>query len=217
MKYNKGFEDVITFLTPQVEEFANFKIPSVESLEEWNDFKNRKIYLDFEIGDYLITISKRIISWNSEDKDIPKNERKPITIYINSPGGSLQSCMTFIDVLKMSITPINLICINGAYSAAGMIFMCKGENIVRSIVPHGKVLIHQGSLGMGQVQTHQFLDLASDVQKDEKKVKDYILENTKITSRMYDKKKKDEWTLNAEECILYGVCDKIIEDISELF
>lgn len=217
MKYNKGFEEIVTFLQPQIEELENLKLPSIDAVEDWKDYKDRKIYLDFEIGDYLVVVSKRILKWNQEDKDIPINERQPIKIYINSPGGSLQACFAFIDILKMSKTPIQLICICGAYSAAGMIFMCKGENITRLIVPHGKVLIHQGSLGVGQVQTHQFLDYADDVKKDEGKVKKYILENTTITAKLYDKKKKNEWSLDANECLKLGVCDKIIQDISELF
>lgn len=217
MKYNKKFEEILTFLNPQIEELENLKLPSIDSVEDWNDYRDRKLYIDFEIGDYLVVMSKRIIQWNKEDEEIPVDKRKPIRIYINSPGGSLQSCMTFIDVLKMSKTPIKLICINGAYSAAGMIFMCKGENITRLIVPHGKVLIHQGSLGVGQVQTHQFLDVANDVKKDEIKVKDYVLNNTTINSKLYDRKKKDEWSLDAEECLKLGVCDKIIEDMTELF
>ena len=216
MKHNKGFEDIITFIQPQIEEFENYKIPSIDGLEDWKDYKNRKVFIDFDIGDYLVSVSKRIIAWNQEDKNIPAKDRKPIKIYINSPGGSLQSCMTFIDILKMSKTPIELICINEAYSAAGMIFMCKGENITRSIVPHGKVLIHQGSLGVGQMQTHQFLDVANDVKKDEEVVKKYVLENTTITPKLYEKKKKNEWSLDAKECLKLGVCDKIIEDIEDL-
>lgn len=216
MKYNKGFEDIITFIQPQIQEFENYKIPSIEALEDWADYKNRKIVIDFEIGDYLVTMSKRIILWNKEDQGIEIKDRKPIKIYINSPGGSLQACMTFIDVLKMSKTPIHLICINGAYSAAGMIFMCKGDHITRSIVPHGKVLIHQGSLGVGQMQTHQFLDVANDVKKDEEIVKAYVLENTTITAKLYERKKKNEWSLDAKECIKLGVCDKIIENIEDL-
>ena len=123
---------------------------------------------------------------------------------------------TFIDILKMSKTPIKLICISGAYSAAGLILMCKRENITRCIIPHGKVLIHQGSVGVGQIQTHQFFDIADDVKKGEEKVKEYILANTTIPPKTYSAKKKSEWSLTAEECLKYGVCDKIIEDISEL-
>ena len=100
--------------------------------------------------------------------------------------------------------------------AAGMIFMCKGDHITRSIVPHGKVLIHQGSLGVGQMQTHQFLDVANDVKKDEEIVKAYVLENTTITAKLYERKKKNEWSLDAKECIKSGVCDKIIENIEDL-
>lgn len=216
MKQKRDFDDILAVFQGDIEELETLKLPSVGSVQEWRDFRDRKLTLDFEISDALGQFVKYILFWNKEDEDIPTSERKPIYIYINSPGGDLQSCMAFIDILKMSKTPIKLICLSGAYSAAGLIFMCKGENITRCIIPHGKVLIHQGSVGINQIQTHQFLDIAGDIKKGEEKVKTYILENTKITSKTYNAKKKDEWSLNAEECLKYGVCDKIIEDISEL-
>ena len=72
-----------------------------------------------------------------------------------------------------------------------------------------KLIVHQ-------VLTHQFFDIADDVKKGEEKVKEYILANTTISPKTYSTKKKSEWSLTAEECLKYGVCDKIIEDISEL-
>ena len=58
--------------------------------------------------------------------------------------------------------------------------MCKGDNITRCILPHGKVLIHQGSVGINQIQTHQFLDIAGDIKKGEEKVKTYILTEAQL-------------------------------------
>ena len=214
---NKGFEDVLISFGGDVEELGNIKVPTIEAIEEWKGFNKRRIYLNFEIGSFIAQFSKYIIRWNEEDKDIDVKDRTPIKIYINSPGGNLQDCLTFIDILKMSKTPIVLICISGAYSAAGYIFMCKSEHITRLIVPHGKVLIHQGSIGMGQTQTNQFLATAETVKKEEEIVQRYVLANTTITEKLYNKKKKDEWMLNAEQCLKLGVCDKIVEDIEEIF
>lgn len=214
--FNKGFEEILIGFTGDVEDLGNLRVPSVDAIEEWKNFNKRRLYLDFEIGPFLQQFTKYILRWNDEDKDIIVEDRVPIKIYINSPGGSLQDCLTFIDILKMSKTPIVLICISAAYSAAGYIFMCKSDNIKRVIVPHGKVLIHQGSIGMGQTQTNQFLDTAETVKKEEEVVKKYVLENTTITEKLYNKKKKDEWMLNAEQCLKFGVCDKIVEDISEI-
>lgn len=216
MRQRRDFEDILVAFQGDVESLENLKLPSIEALQEWRDFKDRKLTLDFDIDVNLGQFIKYILLWNKEDKNLPISERKSIYIYISSSGGDLQASMTFIDVLKMSKTPIKLICLQGAYSAAGLIFMCKGENITRCIMPHGKVLIHQGSVGINQIQTHQFLDIAGDIKKGEEKVKSYILENTNITSKTYNSKKKDEWALTADECLKYGVCDKIIEDISEL-
>ena len=60
MKQNVGFEEIGTFLLPQIQDIENLKLPSIDMVEDWNDYKNRKVYIDFEIGDYLVIISKRI-------------------------------------------------------------------------------------------------------------------------------------------------------------
>lgn len=216
MKKN-NFEEIFIDLDGVSTPLNDLKLPAIEEIEDWKNFKKRKLFLDFEIGPYLAQFSKYIIRWNQEDDGKPKEDREPIKIYINSPGGSLQDCLTFIDILKMSQTPIRLYCIGGAYSAAGYIFMCKSENIERLIVPNGKVLIHQGSIGLGQTQTNQFLDTAEVVKREEDTVRQYVLDNTTITYKLYQKKKRDEWTLNAEQCLKLGVCDKIITNINELF
>lgn len=213
---NKGFEDILVSFGGDIEELENLKVPSIEAIESWKNFNERKLFLDFEIGPFLGDFIKYILRWNEEDTGIDIDQRLPIKIYINSPGGDLQDCLTFIDILKMSKTPIKLICISGAYSAAGYIFMCKSDNIKRLIVPHGKVLIHQGTIGLGQAQTNQFLDTADTVKKEEAIVKKYVLDNTNITEKLYNKKKKNEWMLDAEQCLKLGVCDSIINDISEL-
>lgn len=218
MKNIKGFDDIMTIMLPDMEDLENMKLPSIELYNDWLDFQERKIYLDFEIGPMLVNLKRYILRWNKEDEDckVEQEDRKPINIYIDSPGGSLQTCLTFIDILKMSKTPIKLICLSSALSAGALIFMCKGENITRLILPHGTVLIHQGSINAGDSQTHAFLDVADNVKKTEAKVKEYILSNTTISKQLYSRNLKKEWWIDAEEAIQLGIADKIITDISEL-
>lgn len=214
----KGLEDIIVSFDGNMEDLENLKVASIDSVEEWKHFKERRLFLDFEIASmFLNSFIKYILRWNAEDKDIPVENRKPIKIFIDSPGGDLQACMTFIDILKMSKTPIHLICMSGAYSAAGLIFMCKSDNVVRKILPRAKVLVHQGTISTGQaLQTNQFLDTAEHVKKEEANIKRYILENTNIDDKLYNRKKKNEWMLSSEECLKLGVCDEIVTDINDL-
>jgi len=218
MKNKRGFEDFMTIMLPDMEGLENMKLPSIELYNDWLDFIERKIYLNFEIGPMLESLEKYILRWNKEDEDdkVEQENRQPINIYINSPGGSLQDCLTFIDILKMSKTPIRLICRSSALSAGALIFMCKGENITRLILPHGTVLIHQGSINAGDAQTHAFLDTADNVKKTEAKVKEYVLANTTISKQLYSRNLKKEWWIDAEEAVQLGIADKIITDISEL-
>ena len=65
--------------------------------------------------------------------------------------------------------------------------------------------------------THGTIDIDKVIEFDEEKIKDYVLENTTITPKLYAKKKREEWVLDAETALKLGVCDKIITDMDELY
>ena len=193
----------------------NMKIPSVASAHEWIAFNDRKLYIDFEIDDSLIQYIKYILQWNKEDNGKIVQDRKPISIYIYSPGGDPYIAYSFIDILKLSITPIKIINLGMCASAAGYIFMCKGTHIKRYMLNNAHVLIHDGQVGL-QSSTGKFMDMAETLKQDEKRIKQYILENTTIKDKLYEKKKRVEWDINAKEALKLGVCDFIIDNIQEI-
>jgi len=215
---NKDFFDIpIIKEINAVEDLENLKLPNPESIQTWKEMKDRILVLDFDISDLLMEYIRYIIQWNKEDKDIVNsNDRKPIYIYIHSYGGDVNIMTAFIDVIKLSKTPIRLVNLGQACSAASLIFMAKTENTLRIMMPTARVLIHQGQTGL-QGQTNSVLDMAENVKKSEEKIKKYILENTKITSAMYSKKKREEWSIDAETALKLGVCDKIIDSLDELY
>ena len=63
-----------------------------------------------------------------------------------------------------------------------------------------------------QVRTHQ-----AQYAKQLKLLSDFVLEKTKISKELYSRKKKTEWFINGAEQVEYGVVDKLVEDISELY
>lgn len=211
-----SLEDAILLFNGSMDNLNNTPVPSVEAVDEWKNYNERKLFLDFEVCPLLGQFSKYILRWNLEDNGKKIKERTPIKIYINSPGGFLSDCLAFIDILKLSKTPIHLICMGSAHSAAGYIFMCKSDNITRYMLPHSKVLIHQGSVGIQEAQTTQFLDAANHIKKEEVVIRKHILENTSITEKLYNKKRKEEWMLTAEQCVKFGICDKIVDNIDDI-
>lgn len=213
----KDFFDIPAIgLLENVEDLENLKLPNPTVVQNWKEMKDRILVLDFDIGDILMDYIRYIIQWNKDDKGKKKEDRQTIFIYIYSYGGDADIMMAFIDTLKLSKTPIKLINLGQACSAASLIFMAKTENITRLILKNARVLIHQGQAGL-QGQTNAVLDMAENMRKNEEKIKDYVLENTTITPKLYAKKKREEWVLDAETALKLGVCDKIITDIDELY
>lgn len=213
---NKDFDLPFGFVVEDYGDVSNMKLPDIFEFQKWKYFKDRKIILNNDITEELVDVANHIVEWNREDKGIAIANRKPIYIYINSYGGSLDAANAFIDILKISKTPIKMVNMGQACSAAALIFMCKTENIERLMLPTARVLIHQGQTGVGG-QTNAVLDMAQDIKNSEKKIKEYVLSNTTINPKLYEKKRRVEWCLYSKSSLELGICDKIVKDIDELY
>lgn len=83
------------------------------------NYKNRRIVVNKDIDDDLLeSVCLYIFKFNTEDKDIPVEKRKPIWIILNSVGGSVTFGMGLLDCIRYSITPVNCLVINMAASMA---------------------------------------------------------------------------------------------------
>lgn len=181
----------------------------------WRDRKNRTFYIDFDIGDEyeLIEVSKAIIQMNIEEKDMPRDVLEPIRIMIHSYGGDLDQGLYFCDVLKASRIPIITVAMGVAMSCGLLIFLAGDE---RYCFKHSQVLIHSGS---GQVGgTYEQIE---EAQKNYKRqidaMKEYIIENTNIDEKTFNKNKSKDWYISRDNIVNYGIADKLIDSITEIF
>ena len=211
----KDFELPFGFAIEGYGDLAETKLPTKFEFQEWKYLLDRKMIINNDVTDELVELANYIIQWNKEDKGMKQEDKKPIYIYLYSYGGDLNAANCFIDVLKLSKTPIKIVNMGQACSAAALIFMAKTDYIERIMMPTSRVLIHQGQVNIGG-QTNQVLDITKDIQNSEKKLKKYVLENTKIDPKIYDKKRRVEWALYADQSLKCGVCDKIVKDIDEI-
>ena len=78
-------------------------------------------------------------------------------------------------------------------------------------------MIHEGSIGNLSGQSTAVIENIEAFKKTEKEIEDYILSKTNIDKKLYTKKKKVEWWINAEESVQLGISDEIITDIDVLF
>ena len=171
------------------------------------DLKQRKLFIDDEIcQETIFDITRHILQFNKEDRDIPIEERQPILLYISSNGGNVDDGFELIDVIENSKTPIYTINLSYQYSMAFLIGIAGHK---RFATKNAKFLMHDGSQFLyssgAKVQ-----DQMKFQEKVEKRIKNYVLSKSNITSKEYDSKYRIEWYLFADEAKTNGFTDYII-------
>lgn len=174
------------------------------------DFLSRTIYITTDISS---AVSKEIIRkirfWNADDdaNNIAVENRVPIKMYIDTPGGDLTATLSIIGAMQLSKTPIHTITYGLGYSG-GFIVGINGHK--RYGFPHSSYLFHEGSAAeMGD--THKFLQHIDFYKMQLKKIKQIVVSKTKITEDEYKIHKKDDWFFSVEDALRYGIIDEIIE------
>ena len=161
---------------------------------------------DMVIENYILYILK----WNREDKDIPVEKRRDITIYINSPGGSAISGFNFVDVIRNSATKVKGVCFGLAASMGYHILLACHERIG---FKNSILLQHDGEISISN-STSKAKDTMKFFDSMEQRTKEYVLSRTTMTEEFYDKIYDQEYWMYADEAKKLGCIDKIIgEDI----
>lgn len=181
------------------------------------DLQNRILLINEQITDLVVDEQVMcILRWNAEDRNIPTDKRKPITIYLNSEGGSSFDGQALIDVMLASKTPIKTVGIGMVASMAYLIFIAGHERIS---FPNSCLLMHEGNTSVGGVSS-KARDTMAFFDDMEERMKKFILSRTSITEEKYEEVYKKEWWMYAQEAKQFGIVDKIIGedcDIDILF
>jgi ATP-dependent Clp protease protease subunit len=130
----------------------------------------------------------------------------PITMMINSPGGSVSAGWMIVDTIQL-IDRVETICTGVAASMAAVILM---SGVHRSILPHARVMLHQPLGGTGLVQSSDFEIAAREMSRTRDELYAHICQCTgqpieKVTTDC----DRDFW-LTAEEAVAYGIVDEIV-------
>lgn len=180
-------------------------------LLEIADTLNRTIIIE-QIDEESGVVAESLIRfWNRYDslKNIPIEERQPIKIYLDSPGGYLTSTLTIIDAINLSKTPVWTINIGEAYSGGFFIFINGHKRIA---YPNSSFLYHEGSTQCGG-DANKFQNSADFYKLQRKRLKSITLKATKITEELYNEHIKDDWYMFAEEAVELGVADEIATEL----
>ena len=165
--------------------------------------EDRIIFLDGEIRDANADlVVAQIIYLESVD---PK---KPINLYINSPGGSVSAGLAIYDTMQYVSCPVNTICIGMCASMASII-LSGGTKGGRSILPHARVMIHQ-PLGGVKGQASDIQIHADRIIKMKKKLNSILASNTSKDMKVIERDTERDNYMDANEALEYGLIDKII-------
>ena len=166
--------------------------------------RERIIFLTGEIDDRVAnTVIAQLLFLESED---PK---KDISLYINSPGGSVHSTLAMIDAMNHVKPDVSTICI-GIAASGGALLLAHGAKGKRYVLPNSEVMIHQ-PLGGISGQASDIAITAQNILKVKDKLNKML---AKVTGQKIDRIEKDvdrDFWMDAEEAKKYGIVDKIME------
>ena len=167
--------------------------------------KDRIILLNGEINDNTAnSIVAQLLFLDSENND-------DISIYINSPGGSITSGMAIYDTMNIIKSDVSTICIGMSASMAAFL-LSSGTKGKRYILPNAEVMIHQ-PLGGAQGQATEIKIAATRILKLKDKLNKILSKNTNKPLEKIQNDTERDYFLDAEEAKQYGIIDKIIENM----
>lgn len=204
----KNLKDLIK----ELEENKEKDVKSFDQLiDHYQSFNDRNIVIG-EIGyEIAVAVDSVIRFWNSVDNEanIPVEERKPIKIFLHSPGGLLTSTFTMIDAIKMSKTPVYTIAMGETYSGGFFTFLAGHKKFA---YPHASFLYHEGATANGG-DANKFRNFAKFYEVQLEQLRRVVLDNSSISEEEYEKHIKDDWWLTAEEAVEYGIADEILTEL----
>lgn len=192
---------------------ANLMLPDPTLRDYYRDEQDRIFWVDSQIDASLLDLVKMIMRCNKEDKDIPVENRVPIRVFIDSPGGDVLALWTTIKAIELSKTPVYTINYCTAYSAAGDL-LAAGHK--RYALPGTTVMIHSGSCMYGGT-IEQAESMKKYFDKLGKKVTDYFLSHTKVNVKTFKKKAPSDWYLDEDEALENGIIDEIVNTFDILY
>ena len=197
---------------------------SIDEYERYLALQDRRLYLTSEIknsedeseGVYMSKVNQivdDIISYNRQDDKSKGKTRKPIRLYINSPGGSVQEGYSLVSAIELSKTPVYTINI-GTWGSMAFLIGITGHK--RFSLPYMRFMMHDGWDGdfnsLNKVQ-----DRMEFTKRFEKEVVEkHVLKYSKMTAKEYNKLLRVDYYMLPEDALQHGFIDEIVTDVSTI-
>src|SRR4051794_26279921 len=172
-------------------------------------FSQRVLILDGVLDDDNgMVLTTQMLSLASEDP------RKDIALWIHSPGGSVPSMLAIRDVMRLVPCDVGTLAL-GLACSAGQFLLSAGTRGKRYAMPHARVLMHQGSAGIGGSAGEVEVQ-ANDLRHMRDTVLGIIAEDTgQPVERIFEDSLHDRW-YTAEEARQYGFVDGVVDSFEQI-
>lgn len=164
--------------------------------------EGRIIFINGEINDEMASeVVAKLLYLDSQSNE-------DITIYINSPGGSVTSGLMIYDTIKYVKSDVSTIGIGLSASMASILLM-SGTKGKRKILTHGRVMLHELSTATdGKIS--DILVYTNEIQRNHKTLSNIIIENSSLSKEQVEIELKKDFWLNSNEALRLGIVDKIV-------
>ena len=166
--------------------------------------EDRIIFLTGEITDEVAnSIVAQLIFLEGKDPD------KDISLYINSPGGSVSAGLAIYDTMNFIKCDVTTICV-GLAASMGAFLLSSGAKGKRFALPNSEVMIHQ-PLGGARGQASDIEIQANHIKRIKEKINNILSENSSQPLEKVQKDTDRDYYMTAKEALEYGLIDKIFD------
>ena len=181
---------------------------STPNVVENNLFKSRTVLLFGEINDKVArAVTAQLIALSSDSN-------KPIRMFINSPGGHVESGDTIFDIIRYVRAPVQVVGTGWVASAGALIFIAaKKEN--RFCLPNTRFMLHQPSGGtMGKAS--DIANEAKEIIRMRQRLNETFAKETGQTLEKVTRDTERNYWMSADEAVTYGLVSKVINQATEI-
>jgi len=202
---SQAFDDVVKaqagYLNPYILEERQLNVTQLDVFSRL--MMDRIIFLGTEINDYTANVLQaQMLYLDSVDSG------KDISIYVNSPGGSVYAGLGIYDTMQFINSDVQTICTGMAASMAAVLLVA-GAKGKRSALPHSRVMIHQ-PMGGAQGQASDIEITAREIQKLKKELYSIIATHSgQPFDKVWADSDRDYW-MTADEAKEYGMIDNVL-------
>lgn len=190
------------YVLPQFEERTPYGVKHTDPYAKM--FEDRVIFLGTQVDDTSANdIMTQLLVLESLDAD------SDITMYINSPGGSITAMAAIYDTMQYIGPDVSTVCLGQAASAASVI-LAGGAPGKRFALPHSRVMIHQPSSGGARGQASDITVAAQEIKRMRVWIEEVYAEHTGQSVERITKDLARDKFLTSQDALDYGIIDAIL-------